>query len=330
MSESSDEGALNLTRTIPIPESVSPEAQALMAMGGQMLADRLASPPEFPALDDHEAWKATITAMDEQILMGVELRIADIDATVEQISIDGIDVFVIAPAGADTGESAPILFDIHGGALIAGGGQACRAMGTVMAAAAGLVTWAVDYRMPPDHPYPTSLDDCLAVYRALLDVRSPAQIAVSGSSAGGNLAAALMLRAWAEGLPMPACLVLNSPEADLTESGDSFETNQGVDYVLVNRLTESIALYAHGHDLEGPFLSPLFGDVSHFPPTYLQTGTRDLFLSNTVRFHRKLRAAGVEAELHIGEAMPHGGFFGFAPEDAELEAEMHRFIAKHL
>ncbi len=139
-----------------------------------------------------------------------------------------------------------------------------------------------------------------------------------------------MLKAHAESLPMPACLVLNSPEADLTESGDSFETNQGVDYVLVTRLTESIALYANGHDLDDPLLSPLLGDVSHFPPTYLQTGTRDLFLSNTVRFHRKLRAADVEAELHIGEAMPHGGFFGFAPEDAELETEMHMFLATHL
>ena len=129
---------------------------------------------------------------------------------------------------------------------------------------------------------------------------------------------------------MPACLLLNSPEADLTESGDSFETNQGVDYVLVTRLSESIALYANGHDLEDPFLSPLFGDVSGFPPTYLQAGTRDLFLSNTVRLHRKLRAANVDAELHIGEAMPHGGFFGFAPEDADLGAESRKFLAKHL
>ncbi len=171
MSDSNSEGALHLTRTIRVPQSVSAEARALMAMGGQMVADRLASPQEFPALDDDDAWKASIAAMDEQILMGLEARIADVEATVEQISIDGVDVFVITPAGAESGGTAPILFDIHGGALIAGGGPACRAMGTVMAAAAGLVTWAVDYRMPPDHPYPTPLDDCLTVYRALLETR---------------------------------------------------------------------------------------------------------------------------------------------------------------
>ena len=89
---------------------------------------------------------------------------------------------------------------------------------------------------------------------------------------------------------MPRALLLFTPEVDLTESGDTFDTNAGVDYVLINRLTESIALYANGHDLSDPLLSPLFGDVSAFPPTFLQAGTRDLFLSNTVRMHRKLRA----------------------------------------
>ena len=86
-------------------------------------------------------------------------------------------------------------------------------------------------------------------------------------------------------------------------------------------------MYAGDHDLTDPYLSPLFGDFTPpFPPTFLQTGTRDLFLSNTVRMHRRLREAGVEAELHVFEAMPHGGFFG-APEDEELAAEVRRFLA---
>jgi acetyl esterase/lipase len=87
-------------------------------------------------------------------------------------------------------------------------------------------------------------------------------------------------------------------------------------------------LYANGHDLADPYLSPLFGDVSGFPPTFLQAGTRDLYLSNTVRMHRKLRAAGVDAELHVFEAMPHGGFAG-APEDIEVRIEMRRFLDHH-
>jgi acetyl esterase/lipase len=86
-------------------------------------------------------------------------------------------------------------------------------------------------------------------------------------------------------------------------------------------------LYADGHDLADPYLSPLFGDFARgFPRTFLQAGTRDLFLSNTVRMHRALRRAGIAAELHVFEAMPHGGFGG-APEDDELNAEVRAFVA---
>lgn len=84
-------------------------------------------------------------------------------------------------------------------------------------------------------------------------------------------------------------------------------------------------LYAGGRDLDHPHLSPLFGDLRGLPPTLLVSGTRDLFLSNTVRMHRALLAAGVEAELHVFEAMPHGNFGGSTPEDGELQAQVRRF-----
>jgi epsilon-lactone hydrolase len=329
MTDTTQDDALHLTRTIPTPSSVSSEAQAAIAMGAALVPDRLANPQAYPALDDNAAWKARIAVMDEAILAGFAARGDTVDADVQKIDVDGIDVYVIIPAGADTADDAPLLYDIHGGALIAGGGEACKMMGTNAAVRSRLATWSVDYRMPPDHPYPTPLDDCVTVYRALVDIKPADKIAVAGGSAGGNLAAALMLRARAQGLPMPKALLLFTPEADLTESGDSFDTNEGIDHVLVSRLTESIALYAQGHDLRDPYLSPLFGDLSGFPPTFLQTGTRDLFLSNTVRMHRALREAGVDAELHVWEAMPHGGFFG-APEDDEIGVEVRRFLDKHL
>ena len=75
-------------------------------------------------------------------------------------------------------------------------------------------------------------------------------------------------------MPLPAGLALQTPEADLTESGDSFNVLETIDTVLHRRLTDSIAIYANGHDLTHPYLSPLFGDFSKgFPPTFLQTGT---------------------------------------------------------
>jgi acetyl esterase/lipase len=331
--QTSPDGTMHLQRTIRVPTTVSPHAQAVMAAGVAMVGDRLAQPRTYPPLDDATAWKAYIAEMDAAIVTGFAASALDIPAKVETTEIAGVTVNVITPEGVDGpgvhADDAPIYLDIHGGALVAGGGEACRMMNTSAAARAGLHTWGVDYRMPPDHPYPTPLDDCVAVYRALLDERAPENIVVGGGSAGGNLVAAMLLRARDEGLPMPAALLLFTPEIDLTESGDSFDTNAGVDYVLVERLTASIALYAGDHDLTDPYLSPIFGDVTGFPPTFVQAGTRDLFLSNAVRFHRKLRDSGVDAELHVWEAMPHGGFFG-APEDAEMGVELRRFLSKHL
>jgi acetyl esterase/lipase len=88
-------------------------------------------------------------------------------------------------------------------------------------------------------------------------------------------------------------------------------------------------LYAGGHDLADPYLSPLFGDFTKgFPPTWLQSGTRDLFLSNTVRMHRALRQAGVEAELHVFEAATHVMFMA-GPEAQDRTREVRQFVDKH-
>jgi len=209
-----------------------------------------------------------------------------------------------------------------------GGGDLTRVMTEINAAITGIVNWAPDYRMPPAHPYPAALDDVIAVYRALLQVRDPSRIIVGGGSAGGTLAAALLLRAKDEGLPMPAALVLLTPEIDLTESGDSFTTLANVS-VGLQTLRDVNLLYADGHDLQDPYLSPLFGDLAGFPPTLVIGGTRDLFLSNTVRMHRQLREAGVDADLHIFDGRPHAGY-GNAPEEAAVSAEQVAFVRRHL
>jgi acetyl esterase/lipase len=294
---------------------------------GFALADAAQQPPDRT---DIEGWRSVIKAGDEAVIGFVAMVPAVPASSVDVLTIDGVTVFDLMPDGVPDDPDGPIYFDIHGGALIMGGGEACRALATKIAAMTRMRTWSVDYRMAPDHPYPAALDDCITVYRRLLELRPPERIVVGGGSAGGNLAAALMLRARDEGLPFPAALVLLTPEADLTESGDSFQTNLGIDCVLQQSLAEMSALYAGDHDLAHPYLSPLFGDYTPpFPPTLLQTGTRDLLLSNAVRLHRKMRTAGVDAELHVFEAMPHGGFYG-APEDNEIGAEMRHFMAKHL
>ena len=181
----------------------------------------------------------------------------------------------MTPPAAD-GADERVYLDLHGGAMTFRGGQLCRAAGIDTARGTGLRTWAVDYRMPPDHPYPAGLDDCLAAYRALLGLRRADQVVVGGSSAGANLAAAMILRARDEGPPLPAAAILLMPHLDLTESGDTFRTNLGVDTVLPASLMPVSLLYAGGADLACPYLSPMLGDFSWgFPPTLLAGGTRD-------------------------------------------------------
>jgi monoterpene epsilon-lactone hydrolase len=317
-------GGREVTRLIQVPTSVSDQAQLFLGM------DMFGSSAARLDPSDIAGWKARIKETDELLVAVLGPQVEHLRLSVQSKSVGGVPVFVITPEDVDGNENQPIYLDIHGGSLIMGGGKACEVMAKRAAAQVQMQTWSVDYRMPPDYPYPAPLDDVLAVYRGLLEVRPPEQIVVGGGSAGGNLAAALMLRARDEGLPLPAALILLTPEADLTESGDSFQTNMGLDCVLTESLADSIALYAGDHDLRHPYLSPLFGDLTApFPPTFLQTGTRDLFLSNTVRMHRKLRAGGVEAQLHVFEAMPHGGFFG-APEDDDLTDEIRRFLSASL
>jgi acetyl esterase/lipase len=239
-------------------------------------------------------------------------------------------MFDLVPDGIGKEKLDQAILYIHGGAFVMGGGELAAKAAEPFASQIKTRTYSIDYRMPPDHPYPAGLDDVVMAYRDVLRRHAPGRIALMGISAGAGLAAAAILKLRDIGLPLPGAAVLLTPEADLTESGDTFETNKYVDTVLVQRVTESVLLYAGGHDLRDPYLSPIFGDFGRgFPPTLLISGTRDLLLSNTVRLHRALRKAGAEADLHVFEAMPHGGFFG-APEDQDATEEQIRFIDRVL
>jgi acetyl esterase/lipase len=314
-------GAVRLpAREVPPPAGISEAARAALA---QPRAGRRGA---YPPAAEKAAWRAMVAQADaDQAKLSAALE-PHLKAEAEPHPLGGVPAVLARPAPERRVADARVLFDVHGGALIQGGGaDAVRLNAKFMALRTGRDAYSVDYRMPPDHPYPAALDDVVAAYRALLGIRPASEVVVSGVSAGGNLAAALLLRARDEGLPMPAAALLLTPEVDLTESGDSFHTLAGLDFL--QPLIEVNRLYAGGADLAHPYLSPLFGDVSGFPPTLLQSGTRDLFLSNTVRLHRRLREAGVRAELHVWEAMPHAGFNGFTPEDREVNAELRRFLA---
>jgi acetyl esterase/lipase len=160
-------------------------------------------------------------------------------------------------------------------------------------------------------------------------------MAVFGTSTGGAMTLALVLRAKAAQLPLPAALAPGTPWSDIAKVGDTYLTNEWIDNVLVTWdgfLGRAALLYAAGHDLKDPIISPIYGDFTGFPPTILTSGTRDLFLSNTVRTHRKLRRAGIVAELHVYEGQSHGGYGRDveAPETREAFGEIAAFFDRHL
>ena len=310
-------------RDIPVPTSVSSEAQQVLSMGS------LGPPPkEPPALDDVAGWRDFVEEADGFVRTLIGGAGDGYEGTVEERDVGPCPVYVVTPPEVRD-DDRRVYLDIHGGAWMMGGGDLCRITAVTSAGQIGVRTWSVDYRMPPDHPYPTPVDDCVTAYRALLEERRPEEIVVGGASAGGNLAAALLLRARDEGLPLPAAVVFNTGAFDLTSSSDSWQTNDGLDNVLSSAAAPCVDVYVGSHDPRDPYLSPLFGDLTGLPPAILLTGTRDMLLSDNVRMHRALRAAGVDAELHVWEAAGHGGFLGMAPEDAERFGEVRRFVEEH-
>jgi acetyl esterase/lipase len=214
-------------------------------------------------------------------------------------------------------------------------GEAGLPEAVLMAGFGGFKVISVDYRMPPEAYFPAAHDDALTVWKTASKAADPKKMAIFGTSAGGALTLATILRAREEGLPLPAAIASGTPMSDTTKAGDTFHTNEMVDNVLVSRdgfCDAATQFYANGRDLSDPLLSPVNGDLHGFPPTILTSGTRDLLLSNTVRVHRKLRQAGVEAALHVYEGQSHAHYLrdDTAPETKEAFEEIAAFFDRHL
>ena len=158
---------------------------------------------------------------------------------------------------------------------------------------------------------------------------------MGGSSSGGGLALAIVHKLKSLNLALPGALFIGTPWSDLTKTGDSLYVNEGIDRKIATYdgfLPAAAKLYANGHDLKDPGLSPVYGDFSGFPPTMLVSGTRDLFLSMTVRVHRKMKAAGVLADLNVYEGLSHVEYFVVpdAPESIEVYGQLGKFLKQHL
>ena len=248
-------------RDISVPTSISPEAQSVLAMG------RLGPPSRaLPALDDTEGWKAYVAETDGFVRSMVGDATAGFKGSIVERDIGPCPLYVVTPDGVAQSDRR-VLLDIHGGAWVLGGGDLCKrttiASADAMESASGRWTTGCPLTIRSPHrsttvSRPTGFSWTNATRR---DHRGR-------DVCGGNLAAALILRARDEGLPLPAAVLFNTGAFDLTGSGDSWQTNDGLDNVLSGPVEPCTELYAGGHDRREPYISPLFGDLAGFRPSY--------------------------------------------------------------
>src|SRR5215469_16418502 len=314
-------------RDIPVPATVSPATQAVIAR------------PLSPTWNEHpksaEEWKVLISQRANEVAATLPDLRQRLGVKVEPTTMGGVKVFVVTPNPIPETNRDRLLVHVHGGGYVFGPGEAGTREAILMAGYSGMKVISVDYRMPPDFPYPAALDDAITVWKEVVKATNPKNIAIIGTSTGGGMTLAMVLRAEKEGLPLPAATAPGTPWSDMTKTGDTYFSNEMVDNVLVSNdgwLADAAKLYANGHDLKDPMLSPVYGDFQGFPPAILTSDTRDLFLSNTVRVHRKMRAAGVDAELEVFEGQSHAQYQAdpFAPETKEYFAEVTQFLDKYL
>src|SRR5262245_15479247 len=264
-------------RILPVPDTVSQALQSFIAAP---------YPPDWDVIPQTAAaWKELASQSAAIVASDIAAIRQRFNVQVAASTIAVVRAYVITPAEMPPANRDRLLLHVHGGGYVLFPGEAGAGEAMLMAAYGRLKSISVDYRMAPDFPFPAALDDAMAVWRDLLSSNDPRKMAIYGSSAGGGLTLAMILRAKVEGLPLPAAIAPGTPWVDLTGDGDSVMANAFVDNVLVANsgwAGAAATLYAAGHDLRDPLLSPIFGEFSGFPPAILTSGTRDLFLSDTV------------------------------------------------
>jgi acetyl esterase/lipase len=239
----------------------------------------------------------------------------------------GVPVIDIRPsAWSDDGK---VLIYAHGGAYVDGSAASSLNCTLPLAHETGLRVITVDYSLAPGARFPRSIEQLMTVVRGLRNAGYVlGDMALYGDSAGGAIVTAAALKLRDEGLEQTGGVILRSPWADITEAGDTYMTLKDAEPLLSYATFLSAAAYAYADpiDFANPYVSPVYADFAGgFPPTLIQIGTRDLFLSNAVRLYQRIALAGQQATLDVYEGMWHG--FHSLPVDLP-EAQVARAKAR--
>jgi epsilon-lactone hydrolase len=313
------DGAAHITRVIPIPPDLSPEAK-------KFLARQVSDAPNPQTLAQRrsgtDAWQARAGAFSRTLY---PVNVAD-------DTIAGVPVRIVTPlAGMDPDR---VLLNIHGGGFNSDSGSLTESI--PIANLTRMKVVAVLYRLAPEHPFPAGLDDCVAVYKELLKSYRSAHIAIYGTSAGAILTAEMAADLRKLGLPEPGALGVFSGMGDFSRDGDSWSMYalDGLSGHLDPPQPTAVhdPEYVGATDPRDPVLSPLFSDLSNMPPTLFITSGRDLLLSGTSILHRAfLRAGNDNAQLIVFEGLPHAFWNNAAlPESKEACNDMAHWFVQHL
>lgn len=312
-------GTAHVSRIVPVPKTISPEAQALLARPmsdkakPQTLAERRAGTNE---------WQARAGAASKAVY----------PVDIQKDTIAGVPVLRVMPPSIGADKKDRVLICVHGGGFNVDSGSLTESI--PVAALTKTEVISVLYRLAPEHPFPAAIDDTIAVYKQLLKTHKPGKIALYGTSAGAILTAEVAVAMKKQGLPMPGALGVFSGLGDFSQPTDSLAM-----YAL-NGLSGAHEPPAPGaFDREyfttanpkDPVLSPLYADVHGFPPTLFLTSGRDVELSGTTILQRHFYESGVDAPLIVFEALPHAFWNDVSlPESREAYRIMADFFDSRL
>jgi epsilon-lactone hydrolase len=312
-------GTAHVTRVVPVPQTISPEAQKSLS---RQEPDQGPPQPLEQRRKMTDAYTASARVQWTKICPNtiVEEKMAD------------VPVRIVTPEGLPESNKDKVLLDLHGGGFNADSGSYTESI--PIASYTKIKVVAVLYRLSPEVKFPAAVDDSIAVYKQLLKSYEPKHIVIYGTSAGAILTAEVAAKIKQLGLPMPAALGIFSGMGDFARAGDSIAM-----YAL-RGLSGHLdppepgahdPYYVGGTDPKDPVLSPIYGDLHGMPPTLFITSGRDLLLSGTVNLHRAYLLAGVDARLVVYDALTHAFWYDpKLPEAIEANHIMADFFVKEL